>query len=320
MAEMQKILEFVDSELRPDVSWSLKDEYPLVFSPHNKHHLFTVSDGELLQAHAALKIDVLSTPNGVFRYGALGSVVTAQASRSQGLGSALVRRVVDHAKGAADCDFLILWSNLDSFYSGLGFTPAGVEWNYTVDRDGLGRLGQMMGTIRPGERVSTDLRIPPEMLLRLYNYHTVKTVRSAQAISESLKIPKTRLWTLWDAGSQLKAYMVVGKGIDLHSHIHEWGGDVDSLMVLAKRAVEDRDGPLAWLIPHHSERLRAVLDQAHWPKQRGVLGYIQILKPQSFLKLLPGLTPAAALQPEVLFGDRTRDPLLPLWIWGWDSV
>src|SRR6185312_5990178 len=87
----------------------------------------------------------------------------------------------------------------------------------------------------------------------------------------------SRVFTAWDAQNRLQAYAVEGKGADLASCIHEWGGGVSKLMPLFAFAVKESAHPLTVMAPVHSANLIRQLTTAGASQNSGVLGMIKIL-------------------------------------------
>ena len=68
----------------------------------------------------------MKTPVGLFKVGALGSVVTSTDHRNQGLSTLTIESCLNAARQQG-CEFAILWTNLYEFYRKIGFELAGSE-------------------------------------------------------------------------------------------------------------------------------------------------------------------------------------------------
>jgi hypothetical protein len=356
--ELDELLNFLDTHLRPSTKWSLKDEYPTVFTEKNVHNLNIIEDQGKIVSHAALKPLLTKSPYGNFKIGAIGSVVTDPVNRMKGHSRKVLEKTVQDAE-KQDCDMVILWSNLFDFYKKLDFHLSGFEYsailndplNVPAPKDPL--------TVKTGPNVCADT------LLKLYNQHTVTQIRTKQEIQSYLKIPNAKIYTAWDSHSKLKAYAVMGKGMDLQNYIHEWAGDKTSLLHLISKIKEEHaNQQLVCLIPNHSHSLIKELVQREVPLVEGSLGLIKILKPEKLVNVfnnrvnvrfpdahikivksgkyytlqageasfelasneqLSSILFGKINQPQIFnavksLGVSPLDLPLEMWIWGWDSV
>ena len=78
------INEFLDKQLRSNVSWSLKDEYPLAFQEKNRGNIRVIKKDGQVVAHAVVHPVLIKTHYHVFKVGLIGSVVTDESLRGQG--------------------------------------------------------------------------------------------------------------------------------------------------------------------------------------------------------------------------------------------
>lgn len=352
--EWSKVIEFLSSNLRPGVAWSIAEEYPTSLSRSQSHNMrVIVEDGKII-AHAVMKPIVLKTPTGVFKVAGIGSVVTSDLHRNQGHSTRIIESCLTAARDA-DCDFAILWTDLFDFYRRLGFELAAGEVAVTIDRE----LGPAAGY-----KFLDSNKVAPDAILRVFNQHSVASHRTLDDVRASLAIPNSRVTTAWDVTGKLAAYAVEGKGADLNGYVHEWGGSTSALMSMLThmRALQKRD--LTLIAPPHAQNLLASLKAAGCREHRGFLGMVKLLKTSSLfakiqrhartlgisdllleerdgkfhfgrtghvystdsvtdiLRLLFGPEKPSTLHS---FDAATADALdrtlpLRLWIWGWDSV
>ncbi len=354
--EIPEVLSFVDSQLREQEGWSIKDEYPQAFHSTNLKNLRIIRDQNGVQAHAVMKFSLTKTPVGLFKAAAIGSVVTAPEARGQGYSRMIIENCVQEATQQG-CDFAILWSDLFDFYQKFGFALAGKEIHLILDKE-------LNLSLPEDLRFVAGNQVSPEALLKLYTQHRVGSIRTPEDMRNYLKIPNSHLYTLWSAQNQLLAYAVEGKGADLKHHIHEWGGGVQELMWLFAEIRRQAGHSLTVLAPEHSQNLIRQMQAQGARIQEGWLGLLKILNPQNVLgkvhryartlgiadlvfeqnsegfilgfhnnlfqinsttdalRLLFGPYRASdfkALDPETV---KTLEELLPLplWFWGWDSV
>lgn len=352
--EWTRVVEFLNTHLRPGQGWSIADEYPTAITSSNRINSRVIFDGDQIISHAIVRPIIVKNPIGVFKVAGIGSVVTSDQYRKQGLSTQILESCLQAARDS-NCDLAILWTDLFDFYRRIGFELAGSEVSFEIDRDLVSNT-QLRFVEGP--------KVDPAAVLRLYAQHTVTSHRSIDDIRESLAIPNSRVTTAWDSMGRMVAYAVEGKGADLNGYIHEWGGSLPNLLALFTHMRTTQKRTLRLITPAHSLNLIAKLTELGLPVHRGHLGMMKLLKPDSFFSKIQrharslgiadlvlekkdgkfyfgrGLhvysTDSEADILRLLFGptrpselhafDRTTaetfDRLLPvpMWIWGWDSV
>jgi len=355
--EYDNLLRFLNTNLRAKSHWSIAEEYPMALSTQNLHNIRIIEEKGQILSHAVLKPTIVKTNIGVFKVGALGSVVTDEKYRNQGLSQKTLEDCLGLAREQG-CDFAILWTNLFEFYRKFGFELAGTEISFIVDREiavPQGNYRFLMGT-----------QLDPEALLRLYSQHTVSSIRTFDEVKRYLKIPNSNVYTAWGPDGQMAAYIVEGKGMDLQGYVHEWGGSMAALLPLVNFALRDQKRGLTWIIPGHSQNLIRRLEEQKFRGVQGFLGMIKILNPSVlFGKVLRVIkadlgeidfvleqrsdrhyyigtrsnlfkTDSESDIVRLLFGPQKAreihsfDPRtltllekclpIPMWLWGWDSV
>lgn len=265
--EFPRVLEFLDKNLRNQAKWSIAAEYPTAFSPNNLHNIKIISDNSEVLSHAVLKPLIVKTPHVIFKAGAIGSVVTADAHQGHGYSSTILQNCLTSASEQS-CDIAILWTDLFDFYRKFGFELAGSEVSFVIENE--------FEAPQEGLRFSSTMKVAPEAIHRLYNLHTVGTVRTAEEIRKFLTIPQTTIYSAWDSSGQLAAYAIEGKGIDLTGYIHEWGGSTSKLMALFSYIRQQKQSPYTIITPHHSKNLIQALSQITTVINHGFLGMIKI--------------------------------------------
>lgn len=354
--ELPHVMEFLDNNLRAEASWSIAAEYPTAFAPQNIHNMRIISEDEKVVSHAVLKPLVIKSPHVIFKVAAIGSVVTDDGHRGQGLSTQVIQ---DCLKSAAEqsCDIAILWTDLFDFYRRMGFELAGSEISFVIEEE----FDVPQAT---GLRFSTDNKVSPEAIYRLYSAHSVNSVRTIEETRKFLTIPQTKVYTCWEANGQLAAYAIEGKGIDLGGYLHEWGGSTSKILALLSFIRKQKAQPVTIICPQHSKNLIEKLQEQKVTMNQGFLGMIKLTQfdqlaakikrafraegiadivleknPDYFLfgigqdlftinnetdmvRLLFGPVDYKSLG---MFKDETIEKLnkvlpLNLWIWGWDSI
>jgi GNAT superfamily N-acetyltransferase len=353
-SEFNLVLEFLNSELRPHHGWSLASEYPTALNPNNLHNIRIITQSERVLSHAVIKPLIIRSPLAILKIAAIGSVVTVEDHRNQGLSRRILENCLDEAR-RQDCDLAMLWTNLYDFYRKLDFELAGseiailFEQEWTADTTGL--------------RFMKGTQVSPESILRLYSQHTVGSVRTAEDIRKFLQIPQTHCYTAWDAQNQLVAYAIEGKGADLTDYVHEWGGSTAKLTALFSHIRKDLKKPFTAIVPHHSTNLVNQLKKVPGSVfNEGFLGMIKIVQHENFFNKVKKAARSMGIQDfvlerkdgefvigvgqdliqltdekdlvKILLGPKVEIPYLqpasvekldkflplPLWVWGWDSV
>lgn len=276
--EFPSVVKFLDSNLRPQEGWSIASEYPLAFSEGNLANIRIIKSQDEVLSHAVMRPLIVKTPAGLFKIGAIGSVVTSTAHRSQGLSTKTIESCLEAARGHG-CDFAILWTNLYDFYRKMGFELAGSEISVMIDREmELPSTGSSPGP-SAGLKFMDSPRIAAEPIHRLHSQHTVSSLRTLEETRRYLQIPNSRIYTAWDERAVLKAYAIEGKGADLNGYIHEWGGGVSSLLPLFTHIRKVQARPITVIVPRHSMNLIRSLQAQGAMINEGFLGMVKLLNP-----------------------------------------
>ncbi len=354
-AELPQVLDFLDKRLRTDTAWSIAAEYPTALTSHNIHNMRIIADDERVLSHAVFKPLVIKSPHVIFKVGAIGSVVTDDGHRGQGLSTQIINDCLKTANEQS-CDVAILWTDLFDFYRRMGFALAGSEISFVIE--------DKFDVTPTNLRFSTDSKVSPDAIYRLYASHTVNSVRTIEETRKFLAIPQTKVYTAWEANGQLAAYAVEGKGVDLGGYIHEWGGSVSKLMALLSFIRSEKNQPFTIICPRHAQNLVTQLEAKPTTKNSGYLGMIKLIHFDQLAAKIKRAFRAEGVADIILekhdahylfgvgaelltlkeeadvvnllfgpidyrsldfFKEETVQKLekvlpLPLWIWGWDSI
>lgn len=352
--EINGVFSFLNTHLRPRENWSITAEYPVAFASGNYGNMRIIKENDEVLSHAVMRPLIVKSTCGLFKVGAIGSVVTSTDHRNQGLSRQILESCVSAARDHG-CDIAILWTNLYDFYRKLGFELAGSEVSLVIDRD---------LKLETNYKIVEGNKVDPEAIHKLFLSHTVCSLRNLDETRRYMQIPNTRMYTAWDANGAIKAFAVEGKGADLDGYIHEWAGSVSALMALFDyiRKVQKRN--ITIISPRHSINLIQQLKAQGIRSHEGFLGMIKILNHNNLFSKLKRYARAMGVGELVLekqgeyyyFGSEDNifktdsdadlirlifgpqrpseihkfDPsttkmfeeIFPvdMWIWGWDSI
>ncbi len=351
--EFDRVLRFLNQNLRSGHTWSIGDEYPTALNSANLHNIRIITKDNHIVSHAVVRPLIIKTALGVFKVAAIGSVVTDPNYRNQGLSQQVIQDCLELA-AKQDCDLAILWTNLFEFYRKFGFELAGSEMSFVVNRE--------LPVPSTHIKVIKGNKIDPNAILKLYNQHTVTSVRTTDEIYRYLNIPNSNIYSAWNMDGQIVAYAVEGKGADLQAYIHEWGGSISAFLPLVNYIYREQKRPLTLIVPQHSQNLVQKLRGFGVQEVPGFLGMIKIIDHDNlFAKVnrhLKGEHEVAIEKREdgyyilagtnkfktesesdivrLLFGPQKPTELypfdsktaavlenilpLPMWVWGWDSI
>lgn len=266
--EYLKVLEFLNQNLRNDCQWSIDKEYPTALNVNNRHNMHVVMDQNTIVSHAVMKPLIIKSPHVIYKVGAIGSVVTNENYRNQGWSQKIINKCNEMAS-EQQCDIAILWTNLYDFYRKIGFELAGYEMSFVFDKE--------IPFDKEACKYSSENKIAPEALAKLYTQHSVATVRTIEEFKKYTQIPNSRIYTAWTKQGGLAAYAIEGKGVDLQNYIHEWGGNVTALVNLLGYIRDQKKQSFTLITPKHSVNLNAKLASIASYSNTGYLGMIKII-------------------------------------------
>lgn len=275
--EYTKVLSFLHDSLRPNVKWSIEQEYPTALNVANLNNIKVIIDDENVISHAVLKPLIVKTPLLLLKVAAIGSVVTADAYRQQGHSTKVIDDCLKNAKEQG-CDLAVLWTEIPDFYRKMGFELAGSEVRLTMHKPLKLETPMSLKYIK-------GTQVDPDAVFQLYQQHRVSTLRTLPELRKFMSIPNSNFYTAWDENGKLVAYAVEGKGMDLKGFVHEWGGQVTPLMNLLNYIYADlakTNNSLTLLGPKHSINLSDKMVEAGAICSEGFMGMVNIIRPEQF--------------------------------------
>lgn len=321
-----QILDFLNSELRQDVSFSIEKEYPSVFCKNpGGVSLCYERDGKIV-SHVAYVVRDYTHPKFSLRIGLIGSVTTHAQYRGEGMARALVQRATQELMDEG-CSLAILWSDKPEFYEPLGFFRAGQERDY---RFSLESVASFEGTNR---LIQNERDI--NQIWNLYKKKKGTLDRSLEEMKALVQIPKTQIYVTEEKG-EINSYLAIHKGADFTNYIHEWAGDsqwVQKNIVSCQKEIFPKT-PLTMICPVESEdvHFKTIASQV-WS---GSLGLVKLLNRSVFLNSYQRflgksfdahqrLELSKMTDEDCLIATLGRDGLhpglpLPFFLWGFDSI
>ena len=328
-----QLIEFLDSTLRQDAGFSVREEYPSLFGEYPGGESWLIENDGRPASHLGIVVREFRHPAYRVKIGLIGSVVTAPEFRSHGMASLLIREALTALKrrGVAVC---VLWSDASEFYRPFGFFRAGHEIDFKFSFSSVAGVPDINDQVMPYQ---------PErhahLTWHLYQRHEVKVDRSLEEHKRLMQIPRSRTFVTEREG-KVTSYIVENKGADFENYIHEWGGPIlevrRNLAWVQTRVMADRH--LTLIAPAHYdlEPLRTIAVR-RW---EGVLGLINVLDRRAVLRAYAdflrasGESEGLGTVPEKDFdlirkvfgagGEMTEggssSPRLPFFLWGFDSI
>jgi GNAT superfamily N-acetyltransferase len=245
--EVQQWLPLLNEWLLGDSVYSVQHTWPQLYRNDGHGAFFTMTDGDRLISHCACRLEQLHDGNQVQSVGLLGSVATAPDMRGQGLASQVIQAAVQFMEGNAES--ILLWAERPDLYQRADFYPTGNDTCLLLAR-------------RPTKQVDNVRLLDIRDHAALHALHEQKPryiSRSIQTMSTLLSTPGMTTVVL-ERNQQAVAYACIGKGADLHGHIHEVGGtdeDLAELIPIAMHVVDQIE--LILLVPPYRQKLQEML-------------------------------------------------------------
>ncbi len=301
---------------------SFYDDFPVWQSTYDTYKLRVVAKDESgrVIAGGGVRITDIHAPSGALPVAIIGAICTAQNFRGKGFGSRIVQFLIQWAETRKVAG-IFLWGSEINLYGRLGFSACGRQYKILakdlVFRADSGSSVSVSSEVRLGFNHSIF------ELMRRRSTGIVLRSRDEKWLGAHQNTEWVSLWSK----SQCLAYLAIGRGIDLHETIHEWGGTSDSLQKLLQHAVALRPNlimiggveefetsfPIVKGCAKEIQFLAKICDPAKW-----LSGYrkgIEFVHDREDLRSL-----------EVQWfgeGERTggtKFEPLPIWFWGLDGA
>jgi predicted acetyltransferase len=266
--------------LRPfPTNYCISTEYPMVLDQNNLNRSFIGTVDNELVTHSNLWVrKCTSLAEEPLKVGIVGNVATSPMHQNKGY----MKKMMQFIEGQAlteKCKAIILWSDLDTFYTKLGFKQVGCEKRYTIHTSKLDGITSFKGVeIVSPTSISNDLI---EQINGLKCTKNPTLSRDIKSFSNLLKIPDTYL-AIERQDNQIKSFAIIGKGADLVGVIHEWGYVCsDSFKRLLKSLVEATALPELMVIGPEGSYASSLLEDISTSCETKNMAYIKILDTNS---------------------------------------
>jgi predicted N-acetyltransferase YhbS len=276
--EYDSALSLLNSVMRPNGPSDILKEYPMVLGRKNMQNMrVIVRDGEVI-SHAAIYFSILRSGNLSFKVGGISSVATHPARRRQGLGRKVM---LDCIKVMEDesAHLSVLWTQRHEFYQQLGYESAGSSHLFRLGATDLADVPHTCGVIPYSRRYLPDI-------IKIHNRENLRTERTAKEYETYLGLPKTRT-LLATRDGEVTAYAVMGKGEDLRSCIHDWGGNTQDLLCLVREFIVSTESKVIMVLaPGQPNEFMQLLRQANIPSTFEYLSMIRVIDVEGVSSLI----------------------------------
>ena len=236
------------------------------------------------------------------------------------------------------CLIALLWSDQTEFYLTLGFHRAGREQDLRFSAEGV---RSDFGMVRP-----MNFDQDSHLIWRIYQKQSYRLDRSLEEQKKLLKTPNSKVFVTEKEG-KLTSYIAINKGVDFTDYIHEWGGDISEVQRNISFCQRNyfSEKPLTLIAPSDCDV--SMLKQISEDKWEGVLGLVKVLDRNMLLSTYMNFLKERNIdhvwsrdKDAILFSneefalktdldiiqlvlgdeDRHHHPVLPLFLWGFDSI
>jgi hypothetical protein len=245
--------------------------------------------------------------------GGIGGVASLPEFRGQGLASKLVERCVEDLRqqGAA---LAFLWSDQHDFYRNLGFELVGRQWMVVLPKEKVALLREEAERLRLEHRqnsnkfsFSTNASIAAQAGKSLYDLHSLRIERSAVDFAKLISSKGAKVFTA-ELNGKLEAYFIVGKGIDLKNHVHEWAGSEEAMLSLLAFALDTIGNDLTFLSPQFTSEEAPILYRLEKMGFAATPGFMALTRILDFAKVknfVLGKMRNLAMEPSLIRFEKT---------------
>ncbi len=305
IAEKRKVFDWLGRGLRPDRPGRLQQEYPQLFQNDASVFFLTLYEGSTPVAFCTLWAVHFRVGVDRLRAGLISFVYTDPDARGRGHAGLVVEHALEKAR-ALKLGLALLWSDIDSLYTRLGFVQAGGESLVLVDRATLRAACESMRHTQDGEavRIETPATADWKAIERLRGNRDCQLELDSGQIARMSCIPdmSVRVARKSESASsqereEIVAFAIRGRGDDFEEVIHEWAGEPEAALRCCLSLIEDCQ-------PHSELFLLTPPDDAEVPWRLRKAGARVIQQPLAWMRILS--TTAFAEDLSRIMPDSTR--------------
>ena len=310
LVDRSQMSELVDHAFAVPKGKHFFEDFPVwdenIWNPLGEVYRVGVFRGAALFSCAGARLASIKTVgDGRMPVALIGAVATQAAWRGRGLASYCVSEAVNWASkhGAKAA---LLWGSEHALYEKIGFSLVGTQVRVPLSALKLSDVSQ-------AAPIGIGLRPPVYGLLRARAGGLVLTEREERLIAAHKNVE----WYWYGRPERPRAYIALGRGIDLGGIIHEWGGQPDALQQLLAFA-RFRRGAQYLLGTREALQARGLVVPGAVEEP---LALVRVLDPKGALAAYGDAGKALSLEgvpsrdwAKTMFGQ------LPLWVWGLDAV
>ncbi len=284
----------------------LEGEYPLVFREGFPGKLIRLGDANGTYSGLSVLPRELVTSAGRLPVVLIGSVCTDPAHQGKGLAARALEAAEEFARERGAVATL-LWADHPGYYCSRGYRAVGAEIDVQLSAALLPRLDQS-GSIREAS---------PNDSYMIHALQMASPVRVSRKLPETqalLQIPGSKT-LVWESEGEVRAYASMGKGEDLTNVIHEWGGETEGVLALARAHAEarlsvDPEAQVYLIAPDAPLEVTQKLVDLGFPTARGVLAMGKLTDRSRALLALASITGTKQEDAEKATSDLSDRELL----------
>ncbi len=277
---LEPAVELMNNVLRQ--ATTVVDEFPLVFRSGFSGQVVSLGTSENVQSVCAILMREAICNDTTLPMGLIGSVTTDSDHRRSGLATNVL--IAAEARLAEQGAIIsMLWADDPRFYFARGYRPVGSENDFIIDAD-------MIESLPIIENIRLANADDHEAIHGHYCRHASRLNRTVEETSALLDCPGMTTLVHED-GDHVLAYACMGRGEDLDGTVHEWGGDLNSVLGLVRLHAESRDTtvPTFLIAPRNETELAQRLTLMGSPPVTGLLGLAKIVNREAAANLLDEL-------------------------------
>lgn len=316
--ELPGLLRWLNDGLRRGEDKRLEREFPDVLAPADCERHYVVDCGGRLVAHALAAPRTAVMKGRRLLVGVISLVYCDPDFRNRGYAKRAIRGAEEGLRERG-LSLALLWSDLDVFYSALGYQRIGAEWFFAFPSDALLQRQDtphfLVGPPEPEEWSALET---------LYARHESRCERNAGDLQRLAAAPGSAL-RVARRNNVAVGYSACGRGDDFPSIVHEWAGPPDAVVATLTAQARGRESLGVLCPPHQSAHARAFATLGG-QRLKNSFAWMKLLDTETFRKSVEFPAESGAVAGEDLLRcafettSADRPAPLPLYLWGFDSL